>query len=79
MVKMSLCNEIIRILTDDLGPATQVLLARQCRSRLKKDPADITQGDLDELASALHETTAPLVGADTADKIRMRIMKLRGA
>lgn len=76
---MNLCDRITQILADDLGPATHVLLAKQCRSSLKKDPVDITQGDLDELAKGLHETTAPLVGADTAEKIRMRIMKLRGA
>ena len=76
---MNLYDRITQILTDEFGPATQVLLAEQCRARLKKDPADITKGDLDELAKGLHETTAPLVGADTAEKIRTRIMKLRGA
>jgi hypothetical protein len=47
---MAINDEVLKILTKQMGPAAASFLDRQCKSHLKKDPAAIGKPDIPELA-----------------------------
>jgi len=73
---MTLYEAIIGVLTEDLGPSSQSFLAKQCKTR-NKDPASLTQGDVEELARLCHGGISQILGEDIAQKIKQNIIALK--
>ncbi len=47
---MTVEQDCLAVLAEELGPAARAFLSRQCRHHLKKEPAQLEKWDIEELA-----------------------------
>jgi hypothetical protein len=47
---MALKDDVLKVLTTQMGPAAGPFLDRQCKARLQKEAGAITKADIPELA-----------------------------
>lgn len=74
---VNFADVITSILAEDLGPAAQSFLAKQCKA-MNKDPASLTQGDVEELAKLCFGGISQILGDEIAQKIKQNILVLKG-
>lgn len=74
---MTLDQDCLLVLTKQMGPAAKGFLERQCKSHLKKDPAQLQKGDLEELAKWCQIGTQLILGQGIADKVKADLLALK--
>ncbi len=74
---MSVNDDVLAILTRDLGPSAPAFLNRQAQSHLGKAPAALTKGDLDELAKWCFTGVKLILDEKTAERVRLSIVALK--
>jgi hypothetical protein len=74
---MSVEQQVLDVLTKQMGPAAKGFLDRQCRAHLKKEPAALQKGDLDELAKWCQIGTQLVLGAPIGEKVKAGILALK--
>jgi len=74
---MSLTNDIIVILQEDLGPSASIFLDRCCKKTLKKRSADLGRDDIAPLADCCYNGIKESLGQQTAEKVRRNLLALR--
>lgn len=74
---MTLEQDCQAVLARDLGPAASAFLNRQCKNRLKKEPARLKKTDLDELAKWCAFGLQPILGANVAENAKKGILALK--
>jgi len=74
---MTLDQDVLMVLTKQLGPAAKGFLDRQCKHHLKKDPAALQKSDLDELAKWCQIGVQLTLGAPIGEKVKEGILALK--
>jgi hypothetical protein len=70
-------DAVLKILSSDMGPAAGAFLDRQCKSRLQKDAAALTKGDLDTLAKWVEVGAALVLSEPVAKKMAVQIRAIK--
>jgi hypothetical protein len=73
----SLEQQCLSVLTKQMGPAAKGFLERQCKSHLKKEPAQLQKSDLDELAKWAQIGTQLVLGQVVGEKVKDGILALK--
>jgi hypothetical protein len=74
---MSVEQQALSVLTKQMGPAAKGFLDRQCKSHLKKEPAALAKGDLDELAKWCQIGTQLVLGDVISQKVKEGLLALK--
>jgi hypothetical protein len=74
---MSVEQEVLATLAQDLGPAAKVFLLRTCRNQLRKEPAQLDKMDIPSLANAICLALQNSLGVPLAEKVKTNLMKLK--
>ena len=74
---MTLYDKVISASKSYLGPATESFIERQCRTRLKIEPASIMAGQLAELAKHIATYGAIIMDDARAKELSVKIAALR--
>jgi hypothetical protein len=74
---MSLTNDVVAVLQEDLGPSATIFLERCCKKSLGKRSADLTKEDLPPLADCCFAGVRISLGEEIAEKIRRNLLALR--
>jgi hypothetical protein len=74
---MSLTNDVIAVLQEDLGPSAMIFLERCCKKSLGKKSADLTKEDLSPLADCSFAGVRGSLGEEVAEKVRRNLLALR--
>ena len=74
---MSLDQQCLGVLTQQMGPAAKGFLERQCKSHLNKEAATLQKSDLDELAKWCQIGTKLVLGDAVAEKVKAGILALK--
>lgn len=74
---MTIEQDCVRILADQMGPAAKVFLDRTCRVYLKKEASRLEQNDLPLLAKCCFAGTQSTLGVVAAESIRKGISGLK--
>ncbi|QSZ66531.1 hypothetical protein RJ40_02950 [Methanofollis aquaemaris] len=75
---MSLDDDVLAALKEEIGPSAARLLSRCAKKALNKSPSGLTRADLPALADACHAAVVPVLGTEAAGRIRGRVLKLSG-
>ena len=73
---MTVEQDFLAVLAEDLGPAAKIFLLRQCRSHLNKEPSMLEKSDIDNLAKWCHIGIQTALGAQIADKVQKGLLVL---
>jgi hypothetical protein len=76
-VGMSLTNDIITVLQEDLGPSAAIFLERCCKKSLGKRSADITREDIRPLAECSYNGIMQSLGQQVAEKVKLNLLALQ--
>jgi hypothetical protein len=74
---MSIEQECIAILAQDLGPAARAFLDRQCRQYLRKETSALEIGDVEELAKWCAIETQRVLGVQVAENVKKNLLAIR--
>ncbi len=74
---MTIDQQVLEVLTKQMGPAAKGFLDRQCKAHLKKEPAALQKSDLDELAKWCQIGTQLVLGAQVGEKVKAGILALK--
>ena len=74
---MAVREDVLKILSSDMGPAAVAFLDRQCKSRLQKDAAALNKNDLDTLAKWVEVGAALVLSEPVAKKMAVQIRQIR--
>ncbi len=74
---MSVEQQCLNVLTQQMGPAAKGFLDRQCKSHLNKEPAALQKSDIDELAKWCQIGTKLVLGDQIADKVKAGLLALK--
>ncbi len=74
---MTIEQDCLAILAQDLGPAAKAFLLRQCRGHLNKEPAMLLPADLDNLAKWCHIGVQSALGAQVAENVKKGLLALK--
>ena len=74
---MALREDVLKILSSDMGPAATAFLDRQCKSRLQKDAAALNKSDLDALAKWVEIGAALVLSQPVAKKMAGQIRQIK--
>ena len=74
---MSVEQQCLTVLTQQMGPAAKGFLDRQCKSHLNKEPSALQKSDLDELAKWCQIGTKLVLGDGIADKVKAGLLALK--
>ncbi len=74
---MSINDDVLSILSRDLGPAAPSFLKRQVSAHLKKEVADLSKNDLDELAKWSYTGVKLMIDEATADRVKRSLLALK--
>jgi hypothetical protein len=74
---VSVEQQALSVLTKQMGPAAKGFLDRQCKSHLKKEPAALAKGDLDELAKWCQIGTQLVLGDAISQKVKEGLLALK--
>ncbi len=73
---MTLEQEILAVMAEDLGPAAKAFLYRICRQQLRKEPSALEKTDIPQLASAIYLGLEKSLGIPLAEKVKANLMRL---
>lgn len=74
---MAVREDVLKILSTDMGPAATAFLDRQCKSRLQKDAAALNKNDLDTLAKWVEIGAALVLSEPVAKKMAGQIRQIK--
>ncbi len=74
---MSVSDDVLSVLSRDLGPAAPSFLKRQTAAHLKKEVADLSKGDLEELAKWSYTGVKLMIDEPTAERVRKSLLALK--
>jgi hypothetical protein len=74
---MTVEQDSLAVLAEDLGPAAKPFLLRQCRSHLNKEPSMLQKSDIDNLAKWCHIGIQLTLGAQVAENVQKGLLALK--
>jgi hypothetical protein len=74
---MTIEQDCLAVLAQELGPAAKSFLLRQCRSHLNKEPATLEKSDIENLAKWCQAGIQMAIGAQVAENVRKGILALK--
>jgi hypothetical protein len=74
---MTVEQDCLAVLAQELGPAAKAFLYRICRQQLRKEPAMLQKSDIDSLARSCYIGVKQALGVPTAEKIQKNLMQLQ--
>lgn len=74
---MAVRDDVLKILSTDMGPAATAFLDRQCKSRLQKDAGALNKTDLDTLAKWVEIGAALVLSEPVAKKMAVQIRAIK--
>jgi hypothetical protein len=74
---MTLEQQILAVLAQDLGPAAKVFFYRTCRQQLRKEPSALDNEDIPQLASACYAGLERSLGVPVAEKVKNGLLTLK--
>jgi hypothetical protein len=74
---MTIEQECLAILADDLGPVAKVFLLRVCKQQLRKEPAALQKSDVEKFAKCCYLGLHQAVGIPTAERVKKRLMEIK--
>jgi hypothetical protein len=74
---MTMEQEILAVMAQDLGPAAKVFLYRTCRQQLGKEPSALEKEDVPQLASAIYAGLERSLGIPVAEKVKANLLTLK--
>ena len=74
---MTVEQDCLAVLAQELGPAAKTFLFRVCRSHLNKDPAMLQKSDIDNLAKWCQNGVQMAIGAQVAENVRKGFQALK--
>jgi hypothetical protein len=74
---MTVEQDCLAVLAEELGPAARAFLSRQCRQHLKKEPTQLEKWDIEELAKWCGIGTQLTLGAQVAENIKKNLLALK--
>jgi hypothetical protein len=74
---MTIEQDCLAVLAEDLGPAAKAFLYRVCRQQLLKDPAMLQKSDIDRLAKSCYAGVKQALGVPIAEKVQKSLMQLQ--
>jgi hypothetical protein len=74
---MTVEQDALAVLAEELGPAAKVFLLRQCRSHLNKEPSMLQKSDLDNLAKWCQIGIQLTLGAQVAETVKKGLLALK--
>jgi len=76
---MTVYEQVVSVSKTYLGPATEAFIARQCRSHLKKDAAELASSDLANLAKWVEVGAGLLMEQGKAAELATKVRTLPAA
>ena len=74
---MTIEEDCLAVLAEDLGPAAKAFLERQCRNHLRKTPAMLEKTDIDELTKWCAAEIQMALGAQVAENVKKGLLALK--
>ncbi len=74
---MTLEQDALAVLAEDLGPAAKTFLVRQCRNHLGKEPSMLQKSDMENLAKWCQTGIQATLGAQVAEKVKKGLLSLK--
>ena len=74
---MTVEQECLAVLSEELGPAAKAFLIRQCRSHLNKEPAQLQKSDIDDLTKWCCTGVQFALGAQVAENVKKGLLALK--
>ncbi len=74
---MTVEQDCLAVLAQDLGPAAKAFLVRQCRGHLNKEPSMLQKTDIDNLAKWCQISVQSALGAQIAENVKKGLLALK--
>jgi len=74
---MTVKDEFLAVLAEELGPAAGPFLDRQSMRHLNKNASDLQKSDVDELSKWCVTGIQTALGAQVAEKVRKSLLALK--
>ncbi len=74
---MTIEDDFLAVLAEDLGPAAKAFLERQSRRHLGKAPAALEKTDVDELTKWCVTEIQAALGAQVAENVKKGLLALK--
>jgi hypothetical protein len=74
---MTVEQDCLAVLAEELGPAAKAFLLRQCRSHLNKEPSMLQQSDIDNVAKWCEIGIQLTLGAQVAESVKKGFIALK--
>lgn len=74
---MTVEQDCLAVLAEDLGPAAKAFLYRICMQQLRKEPAMLHKSDIDRLAKFCYLGVKQALGVPVAEKVQKSLMQLQ--
>ncbi|MGA3060620.1 MAG: hypothetical protein ABSD92_09660 [Candidatus Bathyarchaeia archaeon] len=74
---MTVEQDFLAVLAEDLGPAAKTFLFRQCRNHLNKEPSMLQKSDIDDLTKWCQIGVQSALGAQVAENVRKGLLALK--
>jgi hypothetical protein len=74
---MTVEQDCLAVLAEELGPAAKPFLYRVCRQQLRKEPAMLQKSDIDQLAKSCYFGVKQALGVPVAEKVQKSLVELQ--
>jgi hypothetical protein len=74
---MTVEQDCLAVLAEELGPAAKTFMTRQCRSHLNKEPSQLQKSDIDEFAKWSYAGVQFALGAQVAENVKKGLLALK--
>ena len=74
---MTVEQDCLAVLAEELGPAAKAFLLRQCRNHLNKEPSMLQESDIDNLAKWCVIGIQSALGAQIAENVKKGFLALK--
>ena len=74
---MTVEQDCLAVLAEDLGPAAKPFLYRVCRQNLLKEPSMLQKSDIDKLAKFCYFGVKQALGVPVAEKVQKSLLELQ--
>ena len=74
---MTVEQDCLTVLAEELGPAAKTFLVRQCRGHLNKEPAQLQRADIEDLAKWCYSGVQIALGAQVAENVKKGLLSIK--
>ena len=74
---MTVEQECLAVLAEELGPAAKAFLIRQCRGHFNKEPIQLQKSDIDDLAKWCYAGVQIALGAQVAENVKKGLLAVK--